>query len=156
MKIAMDSDCLIKLTKAGLKEKVCSAFQVAIPAAVWRETVEQAAGLPDAERIQANVEASRIQVRSESKANEKGEEAVLAVYRLGGFDAVATDDRRFIRHLRTLGVPFAVPSGLVVAMLAQKTLGKEEAQVALEALRPHISEEQYSVAFMRLNQEQRA
>jgi hypothetical protein len=30
----MDSDCLIKLTKAGLKERVCGACHVSIPGTV--------------------------------------------------------------------------------------------------------------------------
>jgi hypothetical protein len=53
MKVVMDSDCLIKLTKAGLKEQVCQAWEISIPLAVRRETVESAAALPDAVRIQA-------------------------------------------------------------------------------------------------------
>ncbi len=31
MKVIMDADCLIKLTKAGLKEEVCKTFDVTIP-----------------------------------------------------------------------------------------------------------------------------
>lgn len=34
----MDADCLIKLTKAGLKELVCEAWSVSIPALVLEET----------------------------------------------------------------------------------------------------------------------
>ncbi|MEW6752396.1 MAG: hypothetical protein AB1505_15640 [Candidatus Latescibacterota bacterium] len=41
-RVAMDADCLIKLAKAGVKERICAAWQIAIPAAVRRETVDQA------------------------------------------------------------------------------------------------------------------
>ncbi len=36
----MDADCLIKLTKAGLKETVCQSDTVFIPAIVVREVVD--------------------------------------------------------------------------------------------------------------------
>ncbi len=34
MKILMDADCLIKLTKAGLKEHVCRQDEIIIPSIV--------------------------------------------------------------------------------------------------------------------------
>ena len=37
----MDADCLIKLTKAGLKEPVCAVWNITIPELVRRETVER-------------------------------------------------------------------------------------------------------------------
>ena len=37
MKILMDSDCLIKLTKAGLKEYICQEYEITIPAVVKKE-----------------------------------------------------------------------------------------------------------------------
>ena len=40
MKLLMDADCLIKLTKAGLKETVCQSDTVFIPAIVVREVVD--------------------------------------------------------------------------------------------------------------------
>ena len=40
---------------------------------------------------------------------------------------------------------------MVLVLLARGALEKDEALSALDALRPHISEEQYAVAFMRLN-----
>ena len=40
MKLLMDADCLIKLTKAGLKGMVAEANALFIPAAVKREVVD--------------------------------------------------------------------------------------------------------------------
>ena len=37
MNVVMDADCLIKLTKAQVKESVCSTFCIAIPSEVRRE-----------------------------------------------------------------------------------------------------------------------
>jgi hypothetical protein len=38
----MDADCLIKLTKAGLREPICRYEQIVIPAIVKREVVDAA------------------------------------------------------------------------------------------------------------------
>jgi hypothetical protein len=66
----MDADCLIKLTKAGLKEQVCDAWEVVIPAVVRRETVEQAPRVPDATRIKQNIAAGRIAVEESNHDDE--------------------------------------------------------------------------------------
>ncbi len=155
MKVVMDADCLIKLTKAGLKERICSAMSVAIPGTVKRETVDRAAGLPDADCIRDNIGAGLIRVVDDAGHGRKGEERVLELFRLGGFDAVATDDRRFLRHLKILGVPFAVPAVLIVALQRQGTLGPAEATAALDSIRPYVSEEQYSVALLAMEQKER-
>jgi hypothetical protein len=65
-------------------------------------------------------------------------------------DAVATDDRRFIRWLRVLGVPYAVPAGIVVRLCIDGVLTRDQASEAIEALRPHISADQYAAARLML------
>ena len=147
----MDADCLIKLTKAGLKEPVCEAWKVVIPAVVRRETVEQAPRLPDAERIRQNIAAGRIAVNETRIGAAKGEEAALRLYRGGGFDAVASDDARFIRQLRGFGVPYAVPAVIVVWLCRDGILTAARAIKALAALRPHISPDQHAAAVLMIS-----
>lgn len=151
MKTVMDADCLIKLTKAGVKERVCEAWKICIPLAVRRETVEVAGGLPDALRIRANITAKRITVVSGSQGGGKGEDAVLHLYQSGGFNAVATDDAHFIRRLRGLGVPYAVPAVIIVRLMLAGSLSGMEAEQALAALRPHISPEEHAAAQLMLS-----
>ncbi len=151
MNVAMDADCLIKLTKAGLKEAICDVWHVVIPPLVRDETVTRGRGLPDAEQIQANIDSERIIVAEgnpdgQIKHHIKGEDAVLELFRGGGFDAIASDDARFVRRLRTLAVPHAVPAVLVVRMFRERVLTVEEALDALDALRGHINADQYAVA----------
>jgi len=153
MKIVMDADCLIKLTKAGLKEKVCRSMTVFIPGEVKRETVDQAPNRPDGLRIGENIEARLIHVKGTASGPQKGENAVLDLYRSGGLDAIGSDDHRFLRQLKGLGIPFAVPAALVVFMRKHRNLDHREAQDGLFALKPYISEEQYAVAMMALRQE---
>ena len=56
MKVIMDADCLIKLTKAGLKELVCKAFAVSIPRRVKEEVVDsgRAKDLPEIKQALRN------------------------------------------------------------------------------------------------------
>ena len=55
----MDADCLIKLTKAGLKEFICKQEKIVIPGTVKREVVDagKSKGHPDAELIEENIRA---------------------------------------------------------------------------------------------------
>lgn len=147
----MDADCLIKLTKAGLKEQVCGAWTVVIPAIVRRETVEQAPHLPDAMRIRQNIAAGRIGVSGTHVRATKGEDVVLHLYQGGGFDAVASDDARFIRKLRGLGVPFAVPAVIVVRLYHERALPRDLALKALSALRPHVGADQHAAALLMIS-----
>lgn len=147
----MDSDCLIKLTKAGLKERVCEAWEVSIPRAVKRETVEQAPHRPDAIRVKSNIEDGRLRVAGGREREARGEDAVLRLYTKGSFGAVATDDVRFIRLLRGMGVPYAVPAVIVVALRQEGVLTAEEAGQALTALRPHVSADEHAAAALMLS-----
>jgi len=151
MKVAMDADCLIKLTKAGLKERVCDAWQISIPQAVQRETVEQSPLLPDAVRIRTNLEAGRLDVAADKHRRKwKGEDAVLRLYQDGSFDAVATDDTRFIRQLRGLGVPYAVPAVILIKLWQSDIIADDQALWCLASLRPHISADEHAVAHLIL------
>ena len=150
MKIVMDADCLIKLTRAGMKERVCGEWEVHIPALVRRETTSEAPRLPDAVRIQDNISAGLITVSSGGGGRSKGEEAALQLFRAEAFDAIATDDARFIRRLRGLGVPYAVPAVIVVRLHREGAMTRAEAHEALDALVPLISAEERAAAELML------
>jgi hypothetical protein len=150
MRVAMDSDCLIKLTKAGLKEKVCAAWAVSIPSLVEQETVKRAPHRPDAVRIGENITAGHLEVRNAGNGHLKGEDEVLTLFKGGGFDAVASDDGRFIRRLRGLGIPFAVPVVIIVCLRQENSMTDTQARDALTALRPHISADEHATAWLML------
>ncbi|MEI6389178.1 MAG: hypothetical protein WCQ50_21445 [Spirochaetota bacterium] len=151
MRIAMDADCLIKLTKAGLQEEVCSAWNITIPSLVRSETVDRVPHLPDAVRIGQNIARGRLTVESIGSDLEKGEDAVLLLFQGGGFDAVASDDARFIRRLRGLGLPYALPAVIVVRLYLDGMMSEKRAESALVALRPHISADQHAAAILMLS-----
>jgi rRNA-processing protein FCF1 len=150
MKIAMDADCLIKLTKAGLKEAVCMAWAVSIPTLVVEETVDRSPKCPDAVLIEENIHAGRLKVHNVGQGNVKGEDAVLSLFNSCGFNAVGTDDARFIRRLRGLGVPYALPAVILVKLCQEKCMSNQEALDALAALRPYISDDEHAVAYLVL------
>jgi len=146
----MDADCLIKLTKAGIKERVCGTWEVHIPALVCRETTSEAPRLPDAARIKNNISAGLITVASGGRRRAKGEAEALEMFQAGSFEAIATDDARFIQHLRGLDVPFAVPAVIVVKLHREGALTRAEAREALDALLPLISPEESAAAELML------
>lgn len=147
MKILMDADCLIKLTKAGIKEKICPHFTIILPDPVKKETVDagKIKGCPDAELIEKNIQEGLIKlVTSRSPHLIKGDRSLIETYKKGGYDAIATDDTRFIRHLRSMEIPFILP-GLLPYFLVQKgVIDRPEALQWIEKLSSFISDDEYS------------
>jgi hypothetical protein len=73
----------------------------------------------------------------------KGEESVVALYQVDEFDAVCSDDKRFIKKLRLLGIPYITPAVFVVALMRDGHLTGPEAEKKLDALSPFISSDEY-------------
>lgn len=145
MKIVIDSDALIKLTKSGAKELITEYFDVAIPERVYEETVTEADGYPDAKEIERNIEAKRIVVK-EAQQEEKGEMAVLDLYKRGDDDLLVSDDRRFLKHLAANGIPYLTPTFLIVNLLHRRKISKKCAENYIDNLKMYISEEEYLTA----------
>jgi len=150
MKLVMDSDCLIKLTRAHMKEPVCRAFAVVIPAQVKREVVDQGEGHPDAAIVGENLSKALLSVASFRVREQKGEIAALRVFRRGNFDAICSDDTRFVRKLHSLGVPYLTPAVVVLLLVKQGHITWTDGSAALDALEPFISEDECAVARLRL------
>jgi len=125
MRIVMDSDVLIKLTKIGLKEIIASMLEIYIPKRVYEETVIESKGYPDAEKIQENIDAENIHISGYS-SQEKGEVESLRLYRLGGFELIASDDRKFLNSLEKYNISYLTSSSLIVYLFHKKRLtGKD-------------------------------
>ena len=139
----MDSDCLIKITRAGYKEAALRAFAVVIPEPVAIEVVAQGSGRAASELIAANIEARRLEVQA--VAAESGDSALATSFRGGGFDCVGTDDRRLIGRLTTLGIPCVVPGLLLYELARMGELSRQEAGRLLQRLQPSISSDEYQI-----------
>lgn len=143
MNVLMDADCLIKITKAGLKEAVCAYLTVTIPQVVKHEVVVPGKNHPDSMTIRDNFDKGLLLLSRAQVPDMKGEEAALAIFQSGGFDAVCSDDKRFIRRLRALNVPYITPAVCVFLLLKQGKINLPDALEKLELLRPFISSDEY-------------
>lgn len=140
----MDADCLIKITKAGLKELVTRHFNVAIPRIVEQEVVVEGKkrNCADAFVVGDNIHNKVISVLKSRKKAKTGDEALLTLFQKGRFDAVATDDVKLLRRLKAGNIPFMVPGVILYQMAARKILDVEGAMRALNQLSDTISEDE--------------
>lgn len=153
MKIVMDSDCLVKLVKAGAKEAVVSSMTVHITPLVKKETVDEGRNnnFPDAELIHENIGSGKLTIvkspaqRSATVTAIKGEMETAALFKRGGYDAIASDDRRFLRKLEAANIPYLTPAACVAHVYLSGKIERKGALALLEALRPLISREEYAV-----------
>ena len=143
MRVLMDADCLIKLTKAKLKEDVCMNFSVVIPYLVKQETVDNGGAHPDALIIKENIGKKLLSVSKASHCGTKGEDALFSIYKHGNFNAICSDDKKFIKKLRFFDVPYITPSVFIVILLKERILNIKEASEKLNALSPYISDDEF-------------
>ncbi|HXZ90186.1 MAG TPA: hypothetical protein VEG61_03900 [Candidatus Dormibacteraeota bacterium] len=162
----MDSDVLIKITKASIKSVVVSNFDISIPLEVRSETVDEgkSRGYPDAIKIEENIATNKLKVTtSRSKPNvEKiigslnllgGEAASLRLFMRGGYAAIASDDQRFISLLDGLGIAYMTPASLLVHLMRQERISLAETKKYLEEIRPFISDEEYLTSLQAIRGE---
>ncbi|MBI4620763.1 MAG: hypothetical protein HY739_11475 [Desulfobacterales bacterium] len=104
----MDADCLIKLTKAGIKEFVCHHYEIFIPDIVEKEVVDagKIKGYSDADLVARNIEAGIIKIAKGSLSYANGDQALIELFKGGEYDKVATDDAKLTRLLKLTAVPF--------------------------------------------------
>jgi len=142
----MDSDCLIKLTKAGLKNLVASKDAISIIEVVKREVVDagKEKGCADAHIVEKNIEAHLVTVVEASSDYPAGDEGLLAHFNTKDYNAVATDDTKLIRLLRINGVPFIMPALIIYHLYQDGTIDRKTALRALDHLAIFISDDEYS------------
>lgn len=145
MKLLMDADCLIKLTKSKLKELVCKNFSVAIPHLVKEEITYNAHEHLDAVIITENIENKLITLNTMSFPSKKGEDAIFSIFQQGGYNAICSDDKRFIKRLRFLNIPYITPAVFIALLLKKERLTIKEAQEKLDCLSSFVSDEEYNV-----------
>ncbi len=146
MKLLMDSDCLIKLTKAGLKELVGKNYTIFIPDVVKKEVVDSGKekGCADATVVEDNIKTGAIQIIRKQLSYSKGDEAVIGLFQKIDCDAVATDDTKLIRRLKLHGIPFILPALIFYKLLQNNMIEEKTARWALDQLTPFISKDEYS------------
>ncbi len=155
MKLLMDADCLIKLTKAGLKELVANKDSVSIPEAVKREVVDAGKKKQclDAFVVEKNIESKMIAVIDLPMQVEKGDQALIAIYREKDYDAVATDDTKLTRRLKALNIPYILPALVFYRLLKESKIDYKTALWALQQLSEFISEDEFGAVRLLMEKE---
>jgi len=155
MKLLMDADCLIKLTKAGLKELIAENAVIYLPEIVRQEVVDagKIKGCADSFAVEQNIKSKRISVLGATENHAKGDQALISLFDRDIFDGVATDDARLTRHLRALGIPFVLPGVLIHQLQKEGRMSLNTALWALDQLAAFISEDEFSMTKLLLEKE---
>jgi len=150
----MDADCLIKITKAGLKEALCRKDEVVIPLIVKLEVVDagKAKGCADADAVEKNIQNGLICLFESSPRNRKGDQALIDSFNRERYDWVATDDTKLIRILRASNIPFILPALMIYSLYERGQIDQIMALDWLERLSAFISEEEYSMAVLLIKE----
>jgi len=159
----MDADCLIKLTKGGAKGEVSPCVEIIIPELVEIEAVEQGreGGYPDSMEIERNIRTGKIRVERTSETEEVshiaetlrlrgGEVKVYSMFNGGGFQAIASDDQKFMRKMEEIGVPCITPTALIIHTWRRSMMEGERASELIESMRPYVSEEEYILSKLEI------
>ena len=144
----MDADCLIKLTKAGLKEFICKHEEITIPVEVKIEVVDvgKEKGHPDAELVEKNITKGLVSLAKEiTTGHLKGDAALIATFNKGRYGAIATDDAKLIRMLGSAGIPYILPALLVYSVYKRGLIDQRTGMNWLSRLSAFISEDEYTM-----------
>jgi len=163
MKVVMDSDCLIKLTKGGAKGIIAICINVTIPETVKRETVDEgrASGYPDPLEIDKNIKTEKIRVKPAHVTTEirrivetlrlkGGEVDVYSLFQKGGFTAIASDDQKFIRKMEEIEILCITPTALIIYTWKKNAISKERALELLEHIKSMVSDEEYIMSKLEI------
>src|SRR5665648_67548 len=152
MRILLDADASIKLTKIGIIETFVFGFEVILTNDVYDEHV--VAGLSrnyqDAKIMEKLVEEGKVfvaDVTYKSPVFDKitlgrGEKSVINYY-LGGnnIDLIVSDDEAFLKVLDRFDIPFTPVAGVILMCVIRELISKEKGFRYLESLKPMIKDE---------------
>jgi len=157
---------LIKLTKASVKDHIASNVELYISFEVKKEAVDEgkARGYPDALAIAENISSGRLKVAEtgrvatvESLTNSLnlvgGEADSIRLFKQGNYEAIASDDSRFIDLIEGLGIPYMTPSALLLYLWKTKALSRQETCQCLDKIKGFISSEEYLASIEELAEE---
>lgn len=153
----LDSDGLIKLTKAGVLESVAKTWTCMIPQAVYEETVERGkrAAYPDAATIEEILRACRVPCKRPSAHPHakrilqtapslgQGEREALHLFFEENANAIISDDARFLTVLEQAKIAYVPPALVVVQLVRWGEMSKTVASAHLEKMKAFIAPEVY-------------
>lgn len=151
MKILLDADASIKLTKIGIIESFASGFQVILTGEVYEEQVTAGLkrNLDDAKQMKKFVLDGIITVsKNDDKSDEyensrlgNGEKSVINHYLANDIDLIVSDDEAFLKVLDAKDIPFIPVAGVILMCMQKGIITRDESFKYLERLSPMIRDE---------------
>lgn len=138
-----------------MKDLVANKDSVSIPEPVKREVVDagKKKQCSDAFVVEKNIESKMIAVIDLPMHIEKGDQALIAMCREEDYDAIATDDTKLTRQLKTLSIPFILPALVLYRLLKESKIDYKTALWALQQLSEFISEDESSAIRLLMEKE---
>lgn len=155
--IILDSDGLIKLTKAGVLKELSSGYRLVITEQVYEEVVTKGKthGHMDASNIEKMVKEGVVRVEAVPGKRDvrlgEGELSCSRLYsRKGSF--IVSDDQAFLRYLEFREVPFVIPTDLIAAAACKGMISAEKAEESLIKIRDMVRKENLEKAMGKLEE----
>ena len=150
-KFLIDSDALIKISKAGFLGTLTENFDVLITKEIYEETViEGKTGFyQDADKIESLVQNGKIKilkVRHKKNSNlnfGKGELSILNIHKKDSL--IITDDLRFTSYMQKENIKSVSSAHLLLTLVKKGKINKNKAYYYLEKLKPFIRKEVYKL-----------
>lgn len=151
IKILLDADASIKLTKISIIGALASGFEILLTSEVHDEHVT--AGLKrnyeDAkkmEKLVADKKVAVVEVTEKSSVYEnfrlgRGEISLMNYCLTNDVDMIVSDDEAFLKKLDNYDVPFTPVAGAVLMCVIHGLVNREKALKYLESLKPMIRDE---------------
>ncbi|WP_407356558.1 hypothetical protein [Methanolobus sp. WCC5] len=154
MKILLDADASIKLTKIGFMEILSSGFDVILTDVVYDEHVNVGLkrGYPDAKEMERSISEKKVlvvQVKKEALIFHglnlgRGEISIITYCQENHVDVVVSDDVAFLKVLKSMkSVPFIPVSVTLIPGIEHGLIDKDEALEFLELLKDMIKADHY-------------
>ncbi len=166
VKLAFDTDALIKLIKAEFPKNIFKKIQAVISEEVYNESVTQGKQrfYKDAEvieQIEKEGYIRKVKSKESETANNllkeavfgRGEISTLHLYFNIKADAIISDDKAFLIFLKRNNIKFIIPADLIYILHKKGLLNKEEALKIIDKLRMYIDEGFYNNIKTRLEGE---
>ena len=147
--IVVDSDALIKLAKSGLLQTIASRTHLLISERVYDEVVKKGKEkmYDDAITVERLVYEGIIRrVKEEGTESASGEHSSLNIFRQTNAAAIVSDDQRFLSFLESEGIPFIIPSHMIIRLVQRRKISAQTAISGLKRIRALIRNDAYQEA----------
>jgi predicted nucleic acid-binding protein len=151
MKILLDADASIKLTKISIIVSFATGFHVILTREVYAEQVTAGLNrdLPDAKRMEELVSGGIITVVISSDSSDAyenprlgaGEKSVINHYLANDIDLIVSDDEAFLKVLDAKEIPFIPVAGVILMCMKRGIITRDQSFKYLEMLSPMIRDE---------------